>query len=171
MFCSDNLCIGRKLGIFTYILSFLSGRQKLSSVVWSERSGAKKYHRQYSTFQIQRQNSLPSFPPMDSCMIQSTIFCSVEMPRQVDFRNHNFSDFYINCQVGTTTWKKHFLDLLNKKNIIKKKFIPGPFVPGLFRIHSFSGTNIKSLANHSTSFSMVRHPFERYRNLWCKKQL
>ena len=45
------------------------------------------------------------------------------------------------------------------KEEIKKKL--HKTVPGLFRIRSLNDTNIKSLAEHSTSFSMVRHPFER----------
>ena len=34
-------------------------------------------------------------------------------------------------------------------------------VPGLFKITSLRNTNIINLAEHTTSFSMVRHPFER----------
>ena len=75
-----------------------------------------------------------------------------------------------NCKVGTTTWKRHFLDLLDEKNILMEEFAPNcdKPVPDLFRISSLQNTNIKSLAEQSTSFSMVRHPFERLEKVFLK---
>jgi len=75
--------------------------------------------------------------------------------------------FCRNAKVGTTTWLTHFLELSGKKNTMLEEFgtnyskMLHRTVPGLFRIGSLHNTSIKSLANHSTSFSMVRHPFER----------
>ena len=78
--------------------------------------------------------------------------------------------FYL--KVGSTTWLALFLELSDKKNTIMEKLGPKPklkgpqpkihsAVPELFRIRSLNNTNLKSLAELSTSFSMVRHPFER----------
>ena len=36
-------------------------------------------------------------------------------------------------------------------------------VPDLFKLKSLNGSNIKSFAEQTISFSMVRHPFERYK--------
>ena len=70
-------------------------------------------------------------------------------------------------KVGTTTWLHQFLELSSwKKAILVKEFGANykvhRTVPRLFRIASLRNTNIKSLAKLTTSFSMVRHPFERY---------
>ena len=71
-------------------------------------------------------------------------------------------------KVGTTTWMTQFLELSQQKDILLEEFGPNyskmlhRTVPGLFKINSLDiDMNIKSLAEHSTSFSMVRHPFER----------
>ena len=76
-------------------------------------------------------------------------------------------NIYIFLKVGTTTWLTHFLELSDQKNTMMEEFGPNyskmlhRTVPGLFKINSLRDTNIKSLAKYSTSFSMVRHPFER----------
>lgn len=76
--------------------------------------------------------------------------------------------FCRNAKVGTTTWLQQFLELSQyKKNILMKEFGANyskklhRTVPGLFKITSLRNTNIINLAEHTTSFSMVRHPFER----------
>lgn len=76
--------------------------------------------------------------------------------------------FCRNAKVGTTTWLHQFLELSKyKKNIIVEEFgsdyskMLHRTVPSLFRIRSLRNTDIRGLAEHTISFSMVRHPFER----------
>ena len=71
----------------------------------------------------------------------------------------------LQLKVGTTTWLQQFLDLSKNQEVkiesgsnYSKKL--HRTVPGLFRITSLRDT-IESLAQHTNSFSMVRHPFER----------
>ena len=68
--------------------------------------------------------------------------------------------FCRNAKVGTTTWLTHFLALANStaaQNVSSKnvhKIVPKMFLTD-------AGVDIQLLAQTSTSFSMVRHPFER----------
>jgi len=93
---------------------------------------------------------------------------SIEVPLKEFMYDSKHKLLYCrNAKVGTTTWLTHFLELSGKKKILQEEFGPNyskmlhRTVPGLFKINSLHNTNIKSLAKHSTSFSMVRHPFER----------
>ena len=83
-------------------------------------------------------------------------------------------------KVGTSTWMNHFLYLYQGKEKakieeLKQKSRDGlpnineklhQTIPQMFKISKLNGsTNIANLAQRSTSFSMVRHPFERYYRL------
>ena len=80
------------------------------------------------------------------------------------------------CKVGTSTWMNHFLYLYQGKEKekieqLKQESRDGlrninmklhQTIPQLFEISTLNGSTIDNLAQQSTSFSMVRHPFDRY---------
>jgi len=74
--------------------------------------------------------------------------------------------FCRNAKVGTTTWLTHFLRLSNLSDDAKNDtMFSSPKlhrnIPPLFRVPNDHDLDLRMLAKSTTSFSMVRHPFER----------
>jgi len=74
--------------------------------------------------------------------------------------------FCRNAKVGTTTWLTHFLRLSNLSEDAKNDtMFSSPKlhrnIPPLFRVPNDHDLDLRMLAKSTTSFSMVRHPFER----------
>jgi len=74
-----------------------------------------------------------------------------------------------NAKVGTTTWLTHFLQLSTLSESEKKNITNvHRRIPGLFPVPE-SVLDLRKLANVTTSFSMVRHPFERLVSAYLSK--
>jgi len=74
--------------------------------------------------------------------------------------------FCRNAKVGTTTWLTHFLRLSSLSDDAKNDTMYSSpklhkNIPPLFRVPNNSDLDLRVLAKSTTSFSMVRHPFER----------
>lgn len=73
--------------------------------------------------------------------------------------------FCRNAKVGTTSWMTNFLLMSDQSQLYKSGQITSKIlhrtVPDMFRLPDMRNSEFRNLVKSSTSFSIVRHPFER----------
>jgi len=93
-----------------------------------------------------------------------------QVRKNVPFRDFMFDSkhnilFCRNAKVGTTSWMTNFLLMSDQSHLYKSGQITSKIlhrtVPDMFRLPDMRYSDFRNMVKSSTSFSIVRHPFER----------